>query len=125
MVIFNSSPVVDFYFTWNRINESPESWWIYSLNLLFFEHGVNVTNINVVSALQKFSTEANDAYLGIGEGCEFRKNKKEGRRASGHVGGGLGGQTHPGRTERALRSGQGAESQPETDRTLKALLSLR
>lgn len=49
MVIFHSSPVVDFYFIWNRINESPESWWIYSLNLLFFQHGVNFTNKNVVS----------------------------------------------------------------------------
>ena len=50
--------------------------------------------------------------------------EKEGRRASGQVGRGWG-QAHPGRTEGALRSGQGAESKPETDRTLKALLSLQ
>lgn len=76
MVIFNSSPVVDFYFIWNRINESPESWWIYSLNLLFFQHGVNFTNKNVVSALQKLSTETNHAYPGTGEGHSFKKKKK-------------------------------------------------
>lgn len=76
MVIFNSSPVVDFYFIWNRINESPESWWIYNLNLLFFQHGVNFTNKNVVSALQKCSTETNHEYPGTGEGQSFKKYKK-------------------------------------------------
>lgn len=52
-------------------------------------------------------------------------DKKEGRRVNGQVGGGLGGQAHTGRTGGALRSGQVAESQPEMDRTLKVLVSLR
>ena len=51
-------------------------------------------------------------------------HKKEGRWASRQVGGGLGGQAHTRRTEGALRSGQVVESQPETDGTLKVLVSL-
>lgn len=74
--IFNSSPVLDFYFIWNRTNDSPESWWIYSTNLLFFKRGVNFTNKNVVSALQKFSTETNHAYPGTEGSCNPKTNEK-------------------------------------------------
>lgn len=79
MVIFDFFFVVDFYFIWNRINEFFESWWIYSLNLLFFQYGVNFFNKNVVFVLQKFFIEINYVYLGVREGFNFKKKKREGK----------------------------------------------
>lgn len=55
-VIFGSSPAVEFYFLRNKTNESSENQWIYSLDLRFFQDGVNFANNKCVPVLLKLPT---------------------------------------------------------------------